>query len=108
MKKVIFILSIILISCGSNNNKINACPVSEDFIKMDLNNPETAEFSSFDCSQESDNLGYYTVLRKVKASNSFGVPKSYIYKIKLKYLGGDSFEKSNWILIDLKSEEYRQ
>ena len=107
MKKIILIFSIVLfLSCG-DSNKPNACVISEDFIKQDLNNPLTAEFSSFDCSAEENVDGTYTVLRKVSAANSFGVSKEYIYKVRLSFNGAEWTDKSNWTLIDMKSEEYK-
>ena len=77
------------------------------FIKMDLNNPSTAEFSSFDCSSEINTDGSYTVLRKISAENSYGVEKEYVYKVTLKYKGGNWVDVSNWDLIKIQSKEYR-
>lgn len=96
---------------GSNNftflNSENSCSISEDFIKMDLINPATADFSLFDCNLEKNSNGSYTILRKVAAQNSFGVEKEFIYKVNIGYIGGDELDKSSWKLISIKSEEYR-
>lgn len=107
MKKlfVLAFLSIFIISCGSD--ELNPCQISIDFIKEDLKNPATLDYSSFDCTKEFDNVNKYTILRKVSAENSFGVKKEFIYKLELKYLGGNQYDKSSWELISLKSEEYR-
>lgn len=85
----------------------HSCSMSEDFIKMDLLNPKTADFSLFDCNTERNSDGSYTILRKVSAQNSFGVEKEFIYKVTIGYTGGDELEKSNWELINIRSEEYR-
>lgn len=85
----------------------HSCSMSEDFIKMDLLNPKTADFSLFDCNTERNSDGSYTILRKVSAQNSFGVEKEFIYKVTIGYTGGDELEKSNWKLINIRSEEYR-
>ena len=105
MKKIMLLLLLVLISCGSNDP--NPCIISEDFIKKDLYNPSTADFSSFDCSTEYNSDGTYTILRKVSAENSFGIKSEYIYKLKLSFLGGNWVEISNWKLLNIQSEEYR-
>ena len=105
MKKIIIaMLFMLMFSC---DDKPNLCIVSEDFIKQDLQNPLTAEFSSLDCTSEINADGSYTVLRKVIAQNSAGVKKEYVYKLMLKQNGGEWTEKANWTLLDMKSEEYR-
>lgn len=85
----------------------HVCTMSESFIKMNLINPKTADFSLFDCNKEQNSNGSYTILRKVTAQNSFGVEKEFVYKVTIGYLGGDELEKSNWKLISIQSEEYR-
>jgi hypothetical protein len=105
MKNIaLLLLFTLFISCASEPN---ACVISEDFIKMDLNNPATANFSSYDCSTENNSDGSYTVLRKVSAENSFGVEKEFIYKVQLRFNGGEWTSTSNWDLISIQSEEYR-
>lgn len=115
MKKIMLLFVILLaISCKESPNvettesssTINAKPISEDFIKQDLYNPSTADFSLFDASQEVEG-NYYTILRKVSAKNSLGVEREYIYKVKLEYLGGNEYDISSWKLINMQSEEYR-
>ncbi|WP_278035914.1 hypothetical protein [Flavobacterium nitratireducens] len=106
MKKILFLFLLInLISCG--NPEPNPCLISEDFIKTDLNYPDEAEFSSFDCSTETNSDGSYTVLRKISAKNAFGVQSSYVYKVKLSFNGGDALDSNNWNLISMQSEEYK-
>lgn len=123
MKKIILLLSITLtFSCNqkttesevkfSNTSGVyqesdNACSASEDFIKQDLRNPDTAEFSSLDCSVDNNDDGSYTVLRKISAKNSFGVQSSYVYKVTLGFKGGNWVEKSNWDLINIQSQEFK-
>ncbi|RRT94157.1 hypothetical protein [Empedobacter falsenii] len=85
----------------------HSCSMSEDFIKMDLLNPKTADFSLFDCNTERNSDGSYTILRKVSAQNSFGVEKEFIYKVTIAYTGGNELDKTNWKLINIRSEEYR-
>jgi hypothetical protein len=105
MKRIVlFLLFVIFISCSSSPN---GCIMSEDFISEDLQNPATAEFSSFDCSCDENPDGTYTVLRKVAAENAFGVKKEFIYKLVLSYNGEEWTDKSNWTLISMDSEEYR-
>lgn len=90
-----------------HSSDANPCIISEDYIKQDLYNPKTASFSSFDCSSEENADGTYTVLRKVSASNKFGVESEFIYKLKLGFKGGIWVDMNNWELISIRSEEYR-
>lgn len=83
----------------------NVCLTSQDFIKQDLKNPSSADFSSFDCSSERNSNGSYTILRKVSAKNSFGVEKEFIYKVTLGFKGGNWVDLTNWDLIKIQSEE---
>jgi hypothetical protein len=107
MKKLIFLFLIVITSISCGSNELDPCQISIDFIKDDLHNPSTIDYSSFDCSKEFDNINKYTILRKISAQNSFGVKKEYVYKLELKYLGGNQYDKSSWELISIKSEEYR-
>ena len=85
----------------------NACIIAKDFIKKDLYNPSTADFSVLDCSAEQNTDGSYTVMRKVSAQNSLGVEREFIYKLRIGFKGGEWTEISNWTLIKIQSEEYR-
>lgn len=91
----------------NSDESANPCIISEDFIKSDLKNPSTADFSYFDCSTEHNSDGSYTILRKVSSENSFGVEKEFIYKVKLGFKGGNWVDMNNWDLISIQSEEYR-
>ncbi|EMY3559206.1 hypothetical protein ACSN7Q_001047 [Flavobacterium psychrophilum] len=91
----------------NSTDDANPCVMSEDFIKKDLYNPATADFSMFDCSTDRNSDGTYTIMRKVSAKNSLGVEKEYIYKLKLGFKGGNWVDISNWDLINMRSEEYR-
>ncbi|WP_134344340.1 hypothetical protein [Flavobacterium psychrophilum] len=94
-------------SYSNSTDDANPCVMSEDFIKKDLYNPATADFSMFDCSTDRNSDGTYTIMRKVSAKNSLGVEKEYIYKLKLGFKGGNWVDISNWDLINMRSEEYR-
>lgn len=86
---------------------LEPCIISKDFIKKDLHNPSTAEFSMLDCNKEKSADGSYIILRKVSAKNSFGVKKDFVYKVRLGFLGGNSSDIKNWKLISIASEEYK-
>lgn len=92
-------------SCGDSSP--NACAMSEDFIKRDLNYPNSADFNFLDCNSTNDGNGEYTVLRKITAKNAFGVSKDYIYKVVLKYKGGVAVDNNNWEVVSMRKEEYR-
>jgi hypothetical protein len=87
---------------------VNPCLISEDFIKEDLRNPETADFSMFDCTHKINELGYHRVLRSVKAKNSFGVEKKLIYEVVLEYNGGSEYDYNSWSLISIRFEEMKR
>jgi len=91
-----------------HSSDANPCIISEDFIKDDLYNPETASFSSFNCSNEENSDGTYTILRKVSASNKLGIETEFIYKVKIGFKGGNWVDIDNWDLISIQSEEYRK
>lgn len=91
----------------NSDESANPCVISEDFIKQDLYNPSTADFSMFDCTTEKNADGTYTILRKVSAENSLGVEKEFIYKLRLGFSGGNWVDMSNWTLIKIQSEEYK-
>lgn len=91
----------------TTSDDYNSCDISEDFIKIDLKNPKTANFSMFDCVSEYNSDGTITVLKKVSAKNIYGVEKDFIYKLKLIYKGGNTIDINNWKLISIKSEEFR-
>jgi hypothetical protein len=94
-------------SYTNSDDSANPCIISEDFIKKDLQNPSTADFSMFDCSNDKNSDGTYTVLRKVSAKNSYGVEKEFIYKVTLGFKGGNWVDMDNWDLIKIQSEEYK-
>jgi hypothetical protein len=91
----------------NTDESANPCIISEDFIKQDLQNPSTADFSMFDCSADKNSDGTYTILRKVSAKNSFGVEKEFIYKVSIGFKGGNWVDISNWSLINIQSQEYK-
>lgn len=92
---------------SGKTSDLNPCFVSEDFIRRELNYPEEAEFPMLDCNITEESGNTFTILRKIKASNAFGVKKAYIYKVKLEYNGGESSDSNNWSLINIRSEEYK-
>lgn len=94
-------------SYKNTDESANPCIISEDFIKQDLHNPSTADFSMFDCSADKNADGTYSILRKVSAKNSLGVEKEFVYKLKLGFKGGNWVDMSNWTLINIQSQEYR-
>jgi hypothetical protein len=89
------------------NSNLNPCIVSIDFIKKDLYNPSTLDYSLYDCNKEQKSDGSYVILRKISAQNSLGVERDYIYKVRIGFLGGDEYDSNNWKLISIQSEEYK-
>lgn len=89
------------------DSNLDPCIISKDFIKMDLHNPSTADFSSLDCSKEQNWDRSYVILRKVTAENSLGIEKIFIYKLKIAFLGGNASDINNWKLLTIQSEEYK-
>ncbi len=112
-RTAIWILVVFVVVAGfyflvnKSGSSSNPCAISSDFIKADLNYPDEASFSVFDCNSTENSDGSFTVLQKVKAKNAFGMEKSYIYKLKLRYNGGDKLDQSNWTLESKRSEAVR-
>ena len=106
MKKLLFLFTaVFFIACGSDSP--NACLMSEDFIKMDLNFPKEASFPMLDCNTTDNGNGNYTVLRKISAKNAFGMETEIIYKLELHYKGGVDVDSNNWELISIRSEKVK-
>lgn len=95
------------VSYINTDDSANPCIISKDFIKNDLYNPSTADFSSFDCTTERNSDGTYTIMRKVAAKNSLGAEREYIYKLKLGFIGGNWVDINNWKLLNIRSQEYK-
>jgi hypothetical protein len=89
-----------------NTSDVNPCMIAIDFIKKDLYNPSTLDYSLFDCEPEWSG-NQVVMLRKISAKNQLGVEREYIYKLRLEYLGGHENDLSSWKLIGIQSEEYR-
>jgi hypothetical protein len=89
------------------NSISDGCLISKYFIKQDLINPSTADFSMFDCVSEVNQNKSLTILRRVSARNKFGIESQFIYKLKIAYLGGNEGDPKNWRLLGLTSEEYK-
>lgn len=110
MKK--FLLVIIglvfgLISCDSSVNiKSGASIISEDFVKERLNYPTTTDFDRdvvWTPDYLDENRG--TLLKKFTAKNAFGVSMDYVYKIDIRFLGGEWTDANNWTYDYLIIEE---
>lgn len=106
MKKIflLFAVGAFLTACDSGPNP---CLMSESYVKSSLNFPDEASMSFLDCNSTDQGDGTYRVLRKVTGVNAFGVEKSFIYEIILKYNGGETVDSENWELISIRNEEYR-
>lgn len=91
---------------GGSSSSVNPCMASETFIKRELNFPSEADFNFLECHTVEEVGNTYTIIRKIKAKNAFGMETPYIYKVKMEYLGGDQFEDENWQLIYIKHEKY--
>ena len=106
MKKLLFVL-LLSASCFGFAQTKKACVIATDFIKDQLKYPDEAKISQFNCIQETNEDGTFTVLNKVIAKNGFGVKTEYIFKLNLFFLGGEWTEKKNWKLVKIQYEEYR-
>lgn len=91
----------------SDSDSKNPCLISEHFIKQDLNYPDNSEIPFLECNITETNGNEYTILRKVEASNAFGVKKTYIYKVKMAYVDGEESDAENWVLLEMRNEEYK-
>lgn len=114
------ILSIVVVSSSIGLNSCSSTPdvsdasdrntsrvVAEHFIKQRLNYPAEAKFEGSTTKHEYLGGNRCTVLGKFETKNAFGVRSEYVYKIWLKYNGGEWSDFSNWENEKLKIEEYK-
>lgn len=77
-------------------NKGSKCSImSQDFVKSKLKYPEEVNFEQMGYVHEREGV-YAIILNKFTAKNGFGVEISYVYKIWLKFNGGDWSDINNW------------
>lgn len=89
------------------NDKSKCIIASESFIKQNFNFPEETEFERFGVTHEYLGNKECTLLGKVVGKNAFGIKTAYIYKIWLKYKGGDWTDKNSWEQTKIVLEEYK-
>ncbi len=89
------------------NDKSKCIIASESFIKKNFNYPEETEFERMGVTHEYLGNEECTLLGKVVAKNAFGVKTAYIYKIWLKYKGGDWSDDNSWEQKKIVLEEYK-
>lgn len=77
--------------------------ISRQFAKKALKSPSTAEFP-FEDVYVYDNGDTITVIAPVDAQNSFGAMLRTRYICQMKYLGGKTYEISNWQLLGVAVE----
>ena len=99
-KLLLFIfISFYTLACTDGPTKITkerAFIASQDFVLDKLNNPKTSEFEYSTYSYDAITKKKGIILAKFTASNSYGVPKEYVYKMYLQFLGKDWMEQKNW------------
>lgn len=100
MKKIILFIGLValLVGCGQSGDMgTKASVMSEDFVKEKLNYPATADFERNNVWEPENEEGTEgVIMKKFTASNTFGVPIQYIYKIYMIYLGGEWTDINNW------------
>lgn len=100
MKKLLLFIGLIALlgGCGlSGDMGTEASVMSEDFVKAKLNYPATADFERDNVWEPKNEEGTEgVIMKKFTASNAFGVPIQYIYKIYMIYLGDEWTDINNW------------
>lgn len=100
---LLFALTVFFYSCSSEEPL--PCEIAMDFISEDVKYPDNAEHLILECKKTSNTNGTFTVLTKVKIEDDKGEEIILTYKLNLKFLGGKNLDKSNWELIDIRSEK---
>lgn len=70
--------------------------IANTFAKKYLNYPSESSFSYGSVHESNTVENTATVLNKFTAKNAYGVKKSYVYKIKIRYKGGNPDSINNW------------
>ena len=99
MKKMIYFILItisLFYSCGSFVTETEVYVASQDFVKEHLSYPEEADFITGSSIVEENPDNEYTIYAKFTSPNALGVDSKFLYKMEIKYLGGDWVKKSNW------------
>lgn len=107
MKRFLFLFFALIFFLGCENKSATltrAGIASEDFVKARLKYPAEAEFER-DIRGESVSDSTFVVYQKFNAKNAFGVRSSYVYKVKMIYLGGDWADINNWTYSNLIIED---
>lgn len=114
MKNSIILLSIcfMFFGCGDtpagkeDGMNIDAYLIANEYIKLRLKSPSTAEFlSRKESTIERSGQSVYIIHSAVDAKNSFGTPIRSNFMVKILYTGGDPDQGANWKLLDLKMDE---
>ena len=74
---------------------LEACIMSETYIKSILTSPSTAEFSNCRCAGK---YPIYIIYGEVDSQNGFGAMIRSEYIVNKNHLGGECFEMKNWNL----------
>lgn len=107
MKRILFLFFALIsfLSCEDKGATLTRAGIaSEDFVKARLKYPAEAEFEG-DIRGESVSDSTFLVYQKFNAKNAFGVKSSYVYKVKMVYLGGDWTDRNNWTYSNMIIED---
>lgn len=75
--------------------RIQAHIISQDFVKSHLKAPSTAEFGTYKCKYSSADSSFY-IAGDVDAQNAFSAMLRSRYSIRLRFSGGDWADGNNW------------
>lgn len=102
MKKAILLLSFLaLMSCGNSTpDESDVKDAARAAIIQNLKNP-SAEFHHNEVVKDLGN-GTFEYAEAVNATNSFGGVIAQNVTAKIKWLGGDPSEVSNWTIVDIQ------
>lgn len=85
----------------SGTSESMATVQSRNFVKMTLKSPSTAKFPRFEVVASDLGNDTYMISSYVDAQNSFGATIRNSWAVKLRYLGGDDADISNWNLLEM-------
>lgn len=110
MKKIISIIlisfALCTVSCEDSAPTLSTARImARDHVKKMVTFPEEVDFELSSLRGSGDAVNGFTVYEKFTAPNAFGMKRMYVYKCKMKYLGGEKYEESSWECSNLLVED---
>ena len=109
-KKILslFLVSFVLwiVSCEDRAPTLSTAAImARQHVNKMVSFPEEVDYEFGSHRGSGDAMNGFTVYETFTAPNAFGMKRKYVYKCKMKYLGGDKYEDSSWECSNLIIED---